>query len=85
MQGTFRTRLALTLLRVALGIFTRWIGLLLVVHMAVGILLVHGPQGWYVVGPGHGGAEYNAVKIVALLTVMISIRGYGLGAGREDR
>lgn len=67
----------------ALGIATRPIALLLAVHMLAGLFLVHAPQGWYVVGPGQGGAEFNLVLLTALLTITVAVRGYGLGRGRE--
>lgn len=34
---------------------------------AVGIYMVHAPDGWFVVGRGRNGAEYSALLIVALL------------------
>lgn len=82
---------AVTLLEVgggalfALGIWTRPIALLLTLHLAAGIGLVHAPQGWFVVGPGQGGIEYNVVLIAALVAVSFSIQGYGLGRRGEDR
>lgn len=36
---------------------------------AVGIVLVHAPAGWFVVGLGRNGAEYSVLLIVALLCV----------------
>ena len=34
---------------------------------AVGIYMVHAPDGWFVVGKGRNGAEYSVLLIVALL------------------
>ena len=34
-----------------------------------GIVLVHAPAGWFVVGAGRNGAEYSVLLIVALLCV----------------
>lgn len=36
----------------------------------MGILMVHIQHGWYVVGGGSNGVEYNFLLIIALLTVM---------------
>lgn len=34
---------------------------------AIGIYMVHAPDGWFVVGKGRNGAEYSVLLIVALL------------------
>jgi putative oxidoreductase len=52
------------------GLFVPLTSVLLSVHMLAGILLVHGGNGWYVVGPGQGGAEFNVVLIAALLGLL---------------
>jgi putative oxidoreductase len=52
--------------------FGRWIfpvTLLLSVVYGVGIVMVHAPDGWFVVGAGRNGAEYSVLLIVALLCV----------------
>lgn len=36
---------------------------------AMGILLLHAAEGWFVVGAGRNGAEYSVLLIVALLCV----------------
>ncbi len=46
--------------------------------MLMGIILVHAPNGWYVVGPGAGGVEFNVVLIASLL--MLVFGGPGLAA-----
>lgn len=35
----------------------------------VGIVMVHAPEGWFVVGAGRNGAEYSVLLVVALLCV----------------
>lgn len=35
----------------------------------VGIVMVHAPEGWFVVGAGRNGAEYSVLLIAALLCV----------------
>lgn len=57
---------------------------------AVGIVLVHAPAGWFVVGLGRNGAEYSVLLIVCLLCVGLQdVRGKGqemcAGAEREQR
>lgn len=42
---------------------------------AVGIVMVHAPAGWFVVGGGRNGAEYSVLLIVALLCVGWQQRG----------
>lgn len=38
--------------------------------LIAGIIMVHAPNGWYVVGPGRNGVEYNLILIVMLIAVM---------------
>jgi putative oxidoreductase len=54
------------------------------VQIAVGIVMVHGQAGWFVVGAGRNGAEYSALILVCLLVVVLtdsasykSVRGPG--------
>lgn len=68
------------------GFLVTPVALLLIVHMALGIVLVHAPNGWYVVGPSTGGVEFNVLIIAGLLTLVLA--GPGLAAvdrlrGRE--
>ena len=39
----------------ALNYFTRWIAAVFMIELATGIILVHAPQGWFVVGATLGG------------------------------
>lgn len=43
--------------------------LLLSAIYLVGIVMVHAPNGWFVVGAGRNGAEFSVLLIVALLCV----------------
>lgn len=52
--------------------------LLLAVHMFTGIVLVHAANGFYVVGPGQGGIEFNLLLIASLLAMIFC--GPGLAA-----
>ncbi|NOT74966.1 MAG: DoxX family protein [Cyclobacteriaceae bacterium] len=38
--------------------------------LIMGIILVHGREGWFVVGGGRNGVEYNFVLIAVLLYIM---------------
>lgn len=53
----------------ALGRLALPLSLLYAAIYAVGIVLVHAPAGWFVVGLGRNGAEYSVLLIVALLCV----------------
>lgn len=73
-------------LALIVGLLVTPIALLLSIEMAVGIVLVHAPEGWYVIGPGTGGVEFNVLLIASLMTLVFA--GPGLAAidrlrGRE--
>ncbi len=73
-------------LALVVGLLVTPIALLLCIEMAVGIVLVHAPEGWYVIGPGTGGVEFNVLLIASLLVLVFA--GPGLAAidrlrGRE--
>lgn len=54
------------------GLFVTLVSALFIVHMAVGIILVHLPMGWYVIGPGQGGVEFNVLLIASLLALVLT-------------
>lgn len=58
------------------GVLVAPLAALLSLHMLLGIILVHAPIGWYVVGPGQEGAEFNVLLVAALVSVIL------LGPGR---
>ena len=60
------------------GLFVVPTAILLAIHMAVGIVLVHAPNGFYVIGPGSGGVEFNLLLIAGLLSVLLG--GPGMAA-----
>lgn len=66
-----------------LGLFVVPVAILFVIHMALGIVLVHLAQGWYVVGPGQGGAEFNTLLIAASLALALGGPGLWALGGRE--
>ncbi|MDP3782370.1 MAG: DoxX family protein [Sphingopyxis sp.] len=50
----------------------RWTSLVALGHAAIltlGMILVHLPFGWFVVGAGRNGVEYSVILIVSLLTI----------------
>lgn len=62
------------------GAFVVLLSSLFIVHMALGIALVHLSNGFYVVGPGQGGVEFNLLLIASLLTLIL----VGSGAPAVD-
>lgn len=54
----------------AAGRFTRVVALAFVTELLAGIVLVHAPQGWFVVGAGRNGMEYSVLLIGVLLAVV---------------
>lgn len=55
----------------------RWLIPLLVAVYATGIVLVHAPAGWFVVGPGRNGAEFSVLLIACLAGLWLRRRGPG--------
>jgi len=53
----------------ALGRLVRPLVVVFAAVYATGIVLVHAPAGWFVVGLGRNGMEYSVLLIVALLCV----------------
>lgn len=52
-----------------LGWQRRIVAALFVAELSIGILLVHAPEGWFVVGGGRNGAEFSVLLIGVLLAV----------------
>lgn len=55
----------------ALGLCVRPFALLFIAIYMVGIMLVHAPDGWFVVGAGRNGAEYSVLLIGGLALVAL--------------
>jgi putative oxidoreductase len=56
----------------ALIIVRRWVSLLCLGHvgiLALGMVMVHLPNGWFVVGLGRNGVEYSVLLILCLLAI----------------
>lgn len=63
------------------GLLVTPIALLFCIEMIFGIILVHAANGWYVIGPGTGGVEFNVLLIASLLALVFA----GPGAAAIDR
>ncbi|GAA4797040.1 hypothetical protein GCM10023231_26920 [Olivibacter ginsenosidimutans] len=50
--------------------YVKWLGWLTIFILIMGIVLVHYKEGWFVVGGGRNGVEFNFLLIMALLTIM---------------
>jgi putative oxidoreductase len=61
-------------LTMAAGYFIRWIALVFIVEHCFGIILVHAPNGWFVVGHQSGGVEYSVLIIFSLLVIAASAK-----------
>jgi putative oxidoreductase len=44
--------------------------LITILILVIGIFMVHLPEGWYVVGGGRNGVEFNFLLIAVLVTIM---------------
>ena len=58
----------------ALGLCARPFALLFIAIYATGIVLVHAPDGWFVVGAGRNGMEYSVLLIGSLALIALRIR-----------
>jgi len=56
-------------LALSIGYAVRWIPLVFIIELIVGIILVHAPRGWFVVGYTLGGAEFSTLLIFCFLLV----------------
>lgn len=60
------------------GFLVTPVALLLTLHMLLGIVLVHAARGFYVIGAGTGGIEFNL--LLAASAMMLVFGGPGLAA-----
>lgn len=66
---------AFELIAAILIIINRWTSILSIVfcvELVTGIILVHGPEGWFVVGHGRNGAEYNVLLILCFVSAIVA-------------
>jgi len=50
----------------------KWASIVTIVTLVMGIILIHYQEGWYVVGAGRNGMEFNVLMIFVLLTFIFS-------------
>ena len=50
--------------------YVKWASIITIFILIAGIILVHYKEGWYVVGAGRNGIEFNFLLIFVLLTIM---------------
>jgi putative oxidoreductase len=58
----------------AAGKFVVPVAAYLAFQLALGIVLVHFPDGWFVVGGGRNGMEYSVLLILCLVVIMLDHR-----------
>ena len=61
-------------LLMATGYFVKWIAAIFIIEIAMGIILVHAKNGWFVVGHQAGGVEYSVLIIFSLLVIAVSAK-----------
>lgn len=55
----------------AIGILPVWFAFFFIVELVAGLVLVHGKEGWFVVGYGRNGSEYSVLLIASLLLIVV--------------
>jgi len=50
--------------------YIRWAAIITIVILISGIVMIHFSEGWFVVGSGRNGMEFNFLLIAALVTIM---------------
>jgi putative oxidoreductase len=66
---------AFELTAAVLIIINRWASILSIIfciELIAGIILVHGPEGWFVVGHGRNGSEYSVLLILCFVSVILA-------------
>lgn len=66
---------AFELVAAVLIIINRWSGILSIffcIELIAGIILVHGPEGWFVVGHGRNGSEYSVLLILCFVSIILA-------------
>lgn len=61
-------------LLLAAGLFVKWIAVIFMIEIAMGIILVHANNGWFVVGHQSGGVEYSVLILFSLLVIIASAK-----------
>ena len=66
---------AFELIAAVLIMINRWASILSIffcVELIMGIILVHGPEGWFVVGHGRNGSEYSVLLILCFISIILA-------------
>lgn len=66
---------AFELIAAVLIIINRWtsiLSILFCIELIAGIILVHGPEGWFVVGHGRNGSEYSVLLILCFVSCIVA-------------
>lgn len=50
--------------------YLKWAVLITIAILLAGIVMIHGREGWFVVGGGRNGVEFNFLLIASLLTIL---------------
>jgi putative oxidoreductase len=58
----------------AAGLFVRPLCAWFAIQLAIGIYLIHGREGWFVVGAGRNGAEYSVLLLLCLSVIAMAAR-----------
>ena len=52
--------------------WTKYICIVFILQLIMGIILVHGPEGWFVVGAGRNGMEYSVILIACFASTAVA-------------
>ena len=56
----------------AVGVYAWIISVIFALHLVAGIAMVHWKEGWFVVGNGRNGMEFNVLLIVGFLAIALA-------------
>ena len=54
--------------------YVKWVGWITIAILVAGIIMIHAKEGWFVVGFGRNGMEFNVLLILVLLSIMYQNR-----------
>ena len=72
-------------LSMAGGYFVRPLAAWFVFQLAMGIYLIHGRVGWFVVGAGRNGMEFSALMILCFVVIALTAPGSSRTVGWRER
>jgi putative oxidoreductase len=62
--------------------YVKWAAIVTIFILMMGIIMVHYPEGWYVVGGGRNGVEFNFI-LIAIFISLIFPKGLKPQAGTQ--